>query len=381
MATPGGLQYAFRYSQGVFLTSASSNTQVSTASGTLGYTNRSRSKPFTMTYAGGYTWDLTGTSYMSGQFHRIFLDQAIGSRKWKFDIQDSLAYLPQSPTTGFSGIPGIGEIIGLPNPTPSTSQAILLTLNTHVLNNLAAASLGRALDFRTTATFGGSSDYLYYPDNDGINMRNTTAYGALTRLISRRTSFEGRYEFSQFEYPESILQMRTQTAFVGLQHRVTRNLTVTMRAGPQWIDSTVATLVPSDTTYAVDASMMYRKRLTRISANYIHSTSGGSGFLYGGTIDGASGNLLLPLTPDFTLGFTGGYDRTTAFNVGNGVTNSAYGGTQATWQISPNFFVFGNFTGTGQSTTLPLPSNVLNLTYQTISFGFGLSPRGSRVRP
>ena len=379
LAQVHGFDYAFRYSETALFYPKVQTIQASIVSGTLAYTNRTLEKPFTMTYAGGYTWTLTGPAYQTGQFHRMFLSQGINARRWKLLFSDNVAYSPQSPTTGFSGIPGIGEVIGAPNPSPSTSQAIL-TVNTHVLNNSALAQFEHTLNFATSVTMGGTSDILFFPNHDGIDTRSASANGYLTRRISARTSFGGRYTFTQFEYPGTTVAMHTSTVLGGVNERITRNLSVSEYFGPQWIDSTVLAVIPTQTTYAANASVNYTKRLTTFSGTYNHGTNGGSGYFIGGTVDNVDANVMRRMTPDVTLGFSGGYLRNASFNT-FGATNAEYGATQVTWQVGRNLIVFGNYTGRTQSSNITLPGNVLNDTIHSLSFGFGLSPREARVRP
>jgi hypothetical protein len=312
-------------------------------------------------------------------FNHLNLSQGISLRRWGFRLSDDVGFYPQAPTTGFSGIPGIGEIIGVPNPTPSSTQTIL-TQNTHVLNNSARGEVDHTLNYATTASVGGTSDILHFPDNNGIDTRATSAVGQLTRRTTPRTSIVGRYTFTQFEYPGTIVTMRTNTGVAGVQHRFTRNLSVEAFGGPQWLSSTVPTVVPPKTSYSANAVVTYVKRITSYSGTYFHGINGGSGYLIGGSYDDAEGNVLYRISPDLSLGFTGGYQRTVGLN-NNGVTNAGFGATQATWQATKNLIVFANYTGRSQSTSSPVPSNVLNETINMFSFGFGFSPREGRLRP
>lgn len=335
--------------------------------------------PFTMNYAGGYNWTLSGPDYMSGQFHRMELTQDFNYRRWKVNMGDSASYLPQTPLTGFSGIPGIGEIIGLPNPNPTQTQTIL-TLRTHIVDNEARVNLERTLSYATTAIVGGTSSELDFPDDNGINTRVWTANGGLARRLSARTTIHGRYRFSQFEFPGTTVAMHTTDALGGFQHRLTRKLSVSATGGPEWIDSTVLAVIPAQNTYILTGNVDYVQRFDRFGASYSHGTNGGAGYLLGGIYDNASGNYLRVIDRNLTLGLTGGYYRTVGMNR-NGVTKAAFGTTQATYQLSRNLIVFGSYTGTGQSTTSTLSGNVFSGTFHTISFGFGLSPRERRATP
>jgi hypothetical protein len=379
-STARGLQYAFRYSQSALLSDQFSTIQTSTVSGSVAYANRSQEKPFDMTYAAGYNWGLSGGDYQTGQFHHMYLSQGINSRRWKLLLSDNVSYLPQSPTTGFSGIPGIGEIIGITNPNPPTSQTILTT-NTHVLNNTAQGELEHTLDYATTAAIGGSSDILHFPDGNGFDTRSISANGRIGRRLSGRTSLSGVYAFSQYEYPGTTVAIHTSRVLVGVERRLTRNLSMNLAAGPEWIDSTVTAIIPANLSYAVNAGMYYMRRsTTSLGATYFHGINGGGGYLLGASADTVVGDFFHQIGPNLTFGLTGGYRRTAALNT-NGVTNASYGGAQATWRLVRNVIVFANYSGTGQSTSSLLPGNTLNQTLHTISFGFGISSREPRLRP
>lgn len=375
--TARGFQYAFRYSEGVLTSNAIDTIQMSNVSGSVAYANAEKQKPFTMQYAGGYTWNLAGPDYQSGQFHRMDLTQGFVSRRWKLNLEDDVSYLPQAPTTGFSGVPGIGEVIGTPNPNPSTNQSIL-TLNTHILDNNARGTLDHTLSYSTTLRIGGNSDVLHYPDGNGIETRSTNATAMLIRRLTGRTSILADYRFIQYGYPGRNLTYDTQTGQAGLRHLFTRNLAIDLQGGPQWIISTNSSVVPSKLTYAADASITYIKKWTSLGASYIHDTNGGSGYMLGGIVDSAGGNLQHHFGENVTLGITGGYSRTSALDTNNTITGE-FGAVQGTWQLG-RLMVFANYTGTGQSMNSPLPVNVLNQTLNSFSFGFGLSSREVRVR-
>jgi hypothetical protein len=375
---PRGLQYAFRFAEGVQTSNTIATIHTSNVSGSVSYANAEKEKPFTMDYAGGYTWNLSGPDYQSGQFHRMDLKQGLAFRRWKFNLADDVAYLPQSPVTGFSGIPGTGEIIGAPNPNPSTSQTIL-TLNTHVLDNTAFGALEHTLSYSSTLSVGGTSNVLHYPDGNGIETRSTGAEAALLHRLSGRTSLLGDYRFNQYEYPGTTFVIHTQTGVAGIRHLFTRNVGMNLQAGPQWINSTVSSAVPSQLSYAANASITYIKRRTSLGASYLHDSNGGSGYLLGGKIEDAAGNLQYRFGESLRLGLTGGYDRNEALNI-NRTVSGGFGAVQGTWLLG-RLVLFANYTGRGQSVTGTFPGNVLDQTLNTISFGFGLSSREARVRP
>jgi hypothetical protein len=377
---PGGssLQYALRYAQtGRFATSIP-NQQASSASGSLTYMSGSERYPFTVEYGGGYAWTISGPSYGDGQSQRIFLSQGINWRKWTLMASDDASYLPMTPTTGFLGIPGIGEPIGVTNPTPPSGQSIL-SLNTHVVENNASGSLGHSLGNATTVSASGNHLLLRFPNGDGLDTNSLSGTGMIMRVLNGRNSLTGTYNYYSYSYPGFNVTFATNSALIGFQHKWTRNLTTDIAAGPQFISSSVSTIVPSSTNVSVNASVNYLMRFTSASAIYSRGTNGGAGYLLGAEVDNFAGNLSRQFGMNATIGLTGGYQRTTGLN-NNGTTDGFFGGAEGTWRIGRNMIVFANYTGMSQSTTSALPTTALNQLMHTIGFGVGFSPRPKRVR-
>lgn len=378
-AAPGNnLVYAFRYGQAAQFSSQLATQQTSNLSATLDYQNREQRYPFSVQYGGGYIWTLSGPSYQAGQFHRLLLTQGVDFRRWKINLSDNVSYLPQSPTVGFSGIPGIGEIIGLPNPSPSTGQTILSS-STHVVDNIGSGEIEHSFSYATTGSIGGNYELLRFPYNDGININNVSGIAQLGRRISGRTTVAARALYTQHSYPGTTITISTGTALLGVHHRWTRTLSTDIAAGPQKIQSSISTLIPSSLSYAVNGGLNYQRRLSEFDANYSHGTNGGSGYLIGGTIDMLNGNLTHQFGPNSQVGFMGGFNRTSALN-GTGATTAEYGGMQGTWRVAGNLILFANYSVMNQSSSLSLPGTVLTDLRNIIGFGFGYSSREVRLR-
>jgi hypothetical protein len=377
----GNLHYAFRYAQSDQLSNTFPDMQTASASGSLAYANNNQRKPFIMDYAGGYTWTIAGPSYATGLFQRMYLSQGIDWRRWFLTVHDDVSYLPQSPTTGFSGLPGTGEPIGVPNPNPnpSNSQSIL-TLNTHVVDNIAGGEIEHTLNFATTLTGGGSSELLRYPNSDGLNTNTQTGLAKLKWRLNGRNSVITNYVLSAYSYPDvHNVHFLTNTALVGFQHAWSRNLTTIASVGPQWVSSSDQATVPSSQDVSVSAAATYTRRFTSANVNYTRGTNGGAGYLLGGRVDVVQGNFTHQFGINSTLGMTGGYERTSGLSQ-NGVTNSRFGGAQFTRQIGRKFVVFASYTGIDQTSTSNLPTNALGQLLQVIGFGIGYSPRETHIR-
>jgi hypothetical protein len=376
------LQYAARYDETAVFSSDQTNWQTATTSGSLNYMNTNERHPFTAQYTGGYTWTLTGPDYQSGQFHQLFLTQGLNWRKWKFLAGDDASYLPQAPTTGFSGIPGIGEPIGVSPINPVTGQTIL-TLNTHAVENNGTVDLEYNPRIQTAISFGGSSGLLRYPNGDGLDTNDESGTATLVQSLDGRNALSANYAYSNFSYPGYNVSFATNTGLFGYQRKWTRNLATNLAAGPMYISSSVTSVVPNSLSVGASASATYLLRFTSAGASFTRGTNGGGGYLFGSVVDIATGNFTKQFGLNLTIGLTGGYERTDAFSTFTS-TNGAFGGAQGTYQLTQNLIIFANYTGIEQSIqqslATPLPTNVLNEMMHTIGFGIGFSPRQAHPR-
>jgi hypothetical protein len=380
-ATQGGshLGYSLRYSQAAgFYGAGLGTTNYGITSGNLEYRNGSERRPFNMNFGGGYAWALSGSPFQAGFFENLWLSQGLVGRKWNAQISDQVSYAPEAPTGGFSGISGTGEPIGVPPPTPPTSQSIL-TLNTHVVNNVALANYEHNLDYATSLTIGGGYTLLRYPDGNGLNITSENGDAGLARRLDARNSISGQYVYSYFSYPDYNANIQTSTALLGYNHQLNRQFDLKLAAGPEWISASGISGLQPTTTVAANAMIAYQMRSASASLSYSRGTNGGGGFLLGGVSDAAFGNFSREFGRDLTLAMTGGYQRTTGLG-NNDVISNAFGEAQVTRRLGDNFTVFANYTGTDQSTNAALPSNVLTQFYQVIGFGVGFSPREMRLR-
>jgi hypothetical protein len=377
------LEYAVRYAETGELSNSLGNFQLGTASGSLTYASGKERTPFTVDYSGGYTFGISGPSFGTGAFQHLFLSQGINGRKWQALVSDDVSYLPEAPTTGFSGIPGIGEPIGVTTPTPTTSETIL-TLNTHVLDNSASGSLDYSMSPASHLAFGGTYELLRFPDGNGLDTNTETGYAQFAGNLNSRTAILGRYAYTEFTYPAYSVSLNTNSAQIGVGYKWSRHLASNVSVGPEWLGSSIpatfaVTVAPSSTSVAVDASAEYKLGFTTYSVTYTRGINGGAGYLVGGQSDAVAGNFSREYGTNLTVGLTGGYARTAGL-LSAGQADSVFGGTQATWAFGRNLIVFANYTGIDQSASATLPTNVLGQLVNIIGFGIGYSPRTPRIK-
>jgi hypothetical protein len=371
------LNYSLRYSQTAEFGSSLGDWQTSNASAEVDYANGKGRLPFSLNYGGGYTWTLAGPTYMTGLFQRLLLSQGIDWRRWKITVSDDVSYTPQAPTTGFSGIPGIGEPIGGAGPNPPSDQSIL-TLKTHVVNNNANGNVEHDLNYATTLSAGVSSELRRYPDGNGLDINQLMANAELTRRLNVRNALTGTYMFSQYSYPDSGFSFQVNSGLFGFKRLWNAKINSEIAAGPEWKSSSNSAVVPSSTTVAANASVMYQYRFVTARLTYIRAANNGGGYLFGAESDSVSANYTREFGRKLTIGLTGDYRRTSGL-IHNGVTNAKFGSAQATRLFGRHFTAFANYTAIDQSSSSALPANTLSTLQQVIGFGVTYSPRKTHL--
>jgi hypothetical protein len=372
-----GLTYTFRYSELAAFGGSYGDRQTITPSASVAYANGEERHPFDLRYSGGYTWSIAGESYGTGFFQRLLLSQGFIWHRSNLMVSDGVRYTPQAPITGFSGIPGIGEPIGEPNPSPPSSQSIL-TVNTHVVNNNANGEFDRVLSASTSLSAGVGSDILRYPDGNGLETDALMANAALTWRQNARNSLSGTYSFSRYSYPGYSVTFMSNTALFGYARVWNRRITTSAGGGPEWISSTDTSVVPNSTRLSANAAIDYTFRFGTAGLRYTRGSIGGAGYLLGAESDSVTADFSRELGRTVTLGVTGAYRRTSGLN-NNGVTNSKDAGAQATWRLGRCLTAFAGYTAVQQSSSSALRSTALSGLENMINFGIGYSPRGTRL--
>ena len=205
-------------------------------SGDASYNSRSVVRPFSMTYAGGV---LLGNQYghRATTFQNFALSQGLVAGAWIFGISDSVSYLPQSPTLGLSGIPGVGDLGSQPVQGPSSGPAggVLTNNSTNVSNSLSG-DVERRLTALTSISGMGSWSILRFPSGNGLESTQIAAQGALNHRLDVRDTISGSGTYSTFSYGSGIdLTLQTKGANLAFQRVLSRKLSMSVSAGPMWI--------------------------------------------------------------------------------------------------------------------------------------------------
>ena len=410
----GTLHYDVRYAQTAQFGSGQGGQQWSYATGDASYANTGKRFPFSMQYGGGYGWAWAGPPSAGNVFQHLSLSQGMVGRTWNLMASDNVSYSFETPTTGFSGVPGIGEPIGGTGTTTPPHQTIL-TVNTRSVDNYTTLEFGRRLDSATSLNLGGSSGQMRYIDQNGQNVDTWMADAGVTRRLSARNSVSGQYAFSRYNYGGAGLTTQTNTAQFSVSRQWNRQLTTTVAAGPLWFtnsgtSNTGSSAQPNSTLLSLSATASYTLRNGSAGVSYFHGANGGSGYMLGAKMDSVNGNFSREFGRNLSVGVTGSYMRTSAIvaaefeyvcQINNvyyyclvplsitPVSDARYGGVQATRKLGRFFNVFASYTAIDQSSNLQIavpntPSsyngNILNGLSQTIGFGIGYSPREIRLK-
>jgi hypothetical protein len=414
LAVSGVVHYDLRYSQTAQFGYGQDGREWSMASGDASYMNAGKRFPFSMQYGGGYGWTWAGPSSPGNTFQSLSLSQGVNGRSWNLSATDNVSYTFQTPTTGFSGVPGTGEPIGGSGSTSTTNQTVL-ALNTRTLDNTAAIGLGYRLGTAWSLNTGVSSGQLRFIDSNGQDTDALSVDAGATRILTEHDSVLGQYSYSRYSYLGSGLTSQTNSAQLGFNRQWNRRFTTSAEVGPLWfstsgIASSESTVMTNTVMLAMNASANYILRNGLASVSYFHGSNGGAGYMLGAKSDNVSGSFYREFGRNINVGITGTYVRTSALlgatfeyacskdNVAyiclvpldiTPVTDAKYGGVQATRKLGRYVNVFANYTAIDQSSNLQVSSqnstpgynmNILNGLDHSLSFGIGYSPREVHLR-
>jgi hypothetical protein len=394
----GVFHYALSGSEQVETGYNSSGASYSTSlSGDASYSSRSEARPFSMVYAGGI---LLGNQYGSSAttFQNFAVSQGLVKGAWLFDISDSVSYLPQSPTTGLSGIPGVGDLGSQPIQGPSTGPAGgILTNNSTNISNGLSGSIERRLTGLTSISGNGSWSILRFPDNDGLDNTQISGELGLNHRINARGTISGNVSYSTFSYGSGInLTVQTRGINGVFQRVLSRTLSVTASVGPQWISSSNGALIPSRVTVATNVGLVYGGRFTNAGLSYLRGVNGGSGVQPGALSDNFTASLGRSYGRDWMASLTANYTRTAgllqpsalvvapdlgaALPYAGGSGNTAYGGAQVSRRLGNSFSAYASYNLQHQSIDSSLASqNAFSGLIQTFGIGITFSPRSTRL--
>ncbi len=170
--------------------------------------------------------------------------------------------------------------------------------------------------------------------NHRINTRNTVSVSAVYSTYDTT----GIYAALPPGFPNNTVTYETKGINVSYSRQWTRSLATDFSAGPQWISSSAAQLIPNRLNFYANAGLGYSRQLMNYSLRYTHGVNGGSGVQPGAIADNFNASVGRNFGRDWAASASFSYSRTTGLlllfpNAGsgiNGATNTEYGSIQVT---------------------------------------------------
>ncbi len=378
-------------------------------SGVTGYTSisgnfalltESKRHPFSMVYSGGYFANVTGDG-TSNVFQNLALSQVLTTGRWSFTVADSVSYLPQTATTGISGVPGVGDTGTAPVDVGTGTSLGVLTLNQSRVSNTLIGSAQRRLTPSTSLTGTASYGIARYLDTSvgsALNNDQYTAGLSLSHRLDARNTLGATYSYLHFSYPGvldpstlsaqtafgAVSSLSSQSVTADYSRLVNRRLSVFVSAGPQWTSIPSSSAAPGTTgtgtsvNVAVNAGLTYTARAATFSANYARGTNTGSGIVTGATSDSVTGTASRRFTRVWTGSASAGYSRSSSLvSIANDpfVSNTLFASGQVSRSVGRHLSAFGSYTAQRQADSgLAATTAAYSGLSQTIAAGLTYSP-------
>jgi hypothetical protein len=378
----GTLTYSLSASE-AFLTGYGGGVDYTTAlSGSLGYLSSSPSKPFSLVYSGGYLYSAVPGYPSNSTFQNLAASQVVTTKNWNFVIDDAVSYLPESPTTGLSGIPGVGDIGVEPVQIgDQPTQSILTNYATRVGNGLNGG-ITRTVNRNLSINGSASWQILHFMNNEGIDSSMASGSIGPTYRINARSSASADivYSYTNNSYAGQSYPFETEGITFQYQRQLTRFFSMNVAAGPQrtFGSGSTSTLLPSQITPVASASLTYGRRTTSASISFSRATNAGSGVVYGALTNSIGGTVRQQFSRNWQGALTASYSQSTSLADIAGVNedyHSTYGGGQVSRRLGRSFSGYFSYTAENQSQSNVVASQpAFNGLSQTFSVGITYSP-------
>lgn len=372
-------------------------TSATALSGVVGYTSLSQIHPTALLFSGGVVIGQGGQG--TSTFQNVALSQSLIGKLWSLNVSDSFSFLPQSPVTGVSGVPGINNPGGIPIEGPSEGPAGgVLTYSGNRLSNTLSGTVSRNLTGRTSVSGSGAWSILHFMDkNVGLDTSMTTGQVGINHQIDRRNTVSLSAVYSTFDttnlssfyspgFPYSTINYQTKGVNLSYSRLWTRLLSVDVSAGPMWISSSAAPLIPNQVNFYMNAGANYSRRLSNYNVRYMHGVNGGSGVQPGALSDTVSANASRTFNARWAASASVVYMRSSGLltvSAGDSIssiTNTEYGILQLTHGFSRTVSGYASYTAQNQSFNQgALVPNAFNGMSHIFGIGVSWTPRATRL--
>lgn len=352
-------------------------------SGDVAYVSKSQFHPFSAVYNGGI---LIANSNQPNTFYQgLSFSQVLSTKSWNIVLADSISYLPQSPVSGLSGIPGAGDVGVDPITVGPNSGIGILTDYGPRVSNTFSGTVSRVLTGRISAQGSGVIGVQRFVGDNSESGLNSTTYGAsggLSYALSARDSLGANYNYSSFTYSGSPYSFDSQGATIQYSRQWSRRLTSSFYFGPQIIGGSSAAYSGTSVQFSGGATASYASRLVSYSLSYSRGVNNGSGVIPGAFSD----NIVLAahrqFGRDWAVSGDLGYSRSRSlpnFNLYAFSGNSVSFSGQGTRALGRYFSCFLGYTlerqSNGATGNAFGPQNAFSGLYEVGSIGITYSPR------
>jgi hypothetical protein len=372
-------------------------TSATALSGVAGYTSLSAVHPTSLLLASGVIFGQGGQGTTT--FQNVAVSQSLIGKRWALNVTDSFSFLPQSPVTGVAGVPGINNPGTIPIDGPSQGPAGgVLTYSGNRLSNMLSGTIERRLTGRTSISGSGSWTLLHFLDkNNGLDTSMTSGQVGINHQINLRNTVSLSAVYSTFNltnllglfppgFPANEITYTTKGVNLSYTRLWTRSLSTDVSAGPMWIQTSAAQLIPDRLNFYINGGVNYTRRLSNYSVRYMHGVNGGSGVQPGALSD----SVMATASRTFNARWTGSasmvYTRTSGLlaisqvSSVNGVTNTEYGILQLTHGFSRTLSGYASYTAQNQSFNQGvLVPNAFNGMSHIFGIGVSWTPRATRL--
>jgi hypothetical protein len=369
-------------------------------SGNVGYQGSSERLPFSLLYGGGVLFNGgDGGGEYTQTYQNVVVSQGFNTARWNFNVSDAVSFLPSSPTTGYSGVAGTGDLGNNQGPSSGPAGGILSNSGKLVANALTG-TVSRRITAATWVSGTAGWDILRFIDGTGLDTTSTSGSVGLNHRIDARTTVSANAVYSIYTYgtfpgiePSGLegISIQTRGLNVVFQRTLTHNLSASVSVGPQLSSSSNGAFIPSTSTVAVAASVGYVYRQSSFFASYNRGINGGSGVQQGTLSNSFSGGASHTFGRDWQGSLTGTYTRSTAL-VANaesaallGISkeyDTFFGGVQVNRRLTVHTSAYASYTvvhQSGSGFTASTAPNVYTGTGQIFGIGIVWTPQSTRL--
>ena len=377
----GTLSYSLTGSE-MFLTGYGSGGDAETAlSGNLAYLSRSEVDPFSLVYSGGFLFNKYSNTSYSTTYQDLAFSQVLRTKSWTYVVSDAVSYLPSAPTTGLSGIAGVGDVGTPPVQTGiGPEQDILTNYSNRLTNGLSGGAtwqIGPSLDLEGSGSwelihFGGGG-------TPGIDSNSYSGRFGPTYRIDALSSAGASAYYSYTTYPAyANFKIESEGLDFTYMRSWSRRLNTTFTFGPEVSRGRTLTEIPSSVNLAGSASATYATRTTGFEASFSRGVNAGSGVIFGALSNRVTGTMTRPLSREWQFKLMGDYSRSVGLAPYLGVTphyNAEFGSVQVSRRLSESLSCYGSYTLLHQtSQNYSIGASAFAGTENVFGFGITFAP-------